>query len=173
MECGVEECDDGGVTATCDGSCNRTGTETYLWVSPGSTDWAECRNWLPAGVPTLGDVVQFDGSSSVSAINATTVDLSELDVAASYTGTITINSDLNLGSVIVDGGTLATTNTVTMSQLSMSGAGIVDLTGGGSIKLTGAGGLSTLTGGFTAPSGTELVVYGYDAFGGLRVYCDR
>ena len=104
---GIEQCDDPADCGTCDGWGG--GDRDFLWVSAGGTNWNDCANWVPAGLPVLpGDAVRFDGSSSVDATLASGgLSLRSLEMAAGYGGTVTFASaSLQSPRIVVEDGTL-------------------------------------------------------------------
>ena len=117
LNCGVEECDDGNLGSGdgCDGSCLiEAPTTTWTWNGT-STDWNDCDNWTPQGLPRVGDSVTIDGSQNVDVPDGILLDT--LQVASSYSATVSLLGDASMSAFDHRGGTVdGGTGTITVAD---------------------------------------------------------
>jgi hypothetical protein len=83
------------------------------WVGPAGGNWSVAANWSPAQVPETGDILWFDADRGAD--TDSTVDLggggfshiARLNIAPTYTKTITLQCDLRVDVLAMAGGTIA------------------------------------------------------------------
>src|SRR5688572_21767153 len=70
---------------------------TRTWDGGGATNnWSEAANWSDNTAPVSGDIAVFNGTSTKNATIDTAFTITELDINAGYTGTITQSSNLTI-----------------------------------------------------------------------------
>ena len=136
--------------------------DTRTWDGGGATNnWSEPANWSGDVVPTANDDVVFDATSTKNATVDVNSGVRNLNIAAGYTGTITISSSVSLtltnatvasqaaGSIVCGNGSTLVFNN---STYTMSGGAINCANG----TINAVSFLSLTIGGgtFTAPLGT-------------------
>ncbi|MBD2013331.1 cadherin-like domain-containing protein [Microcoleus sp. FACHB-53] len=111
---------------------------TFKWIGSGATNnWTEAANWSlvsgtgsdPDGIPDADDVALFDGTSTKNATINTNFSIQNLQVAAAYTGSISLGSN----TLAVAGG-FAIANASSFD----SGTGTVRFTGNQTVDTTAA-----------------------------------
>ncbi|MBD1942561.1 cadherin-like domain-containing protein [Coleofasciculus sp. FACHB-712] len=111
---------------------------TFKWSGGGTTNnWTEAANWLLVsgtgsdadGIPDADDVASFDGTSTKNATINGNVSIQNLQVAAAYTGSLSLGSN----TLAVSGG-LAIANASSFD----SGTGTVRFTGNQTVDSTAA-----------------------------------
>ena len=155
---------------------------TRTWDGGGTTNnWTEAANWSGDSVPTSGDPVIFDATSTKDALIDVNVATSNLTIAGGYTGAISMAPGVNASfgqSCSIAGGTFnAGSGTLNLGNngfgLNLSGGNVNGGSGtinfGSTLTQTGgtfnggsgnvAGQFNLSGGNFVAPSGT-LTIFG-------------
>jgi filamentous hemagglutinin family protein len=166
------------------------GSSTGLWSTPG--------NWSSGSVPTSGDIVVFDGTSSDNCSINTAAQAYSISINSGYSGTITANASLQTsgdftissgnfevnGQTVTIGGNFtnsdggyyktnsAGSNTIFMGNLTVGAGGNFWAWDAGTITFSGTGSQQVDLGGYTAydvvMNGSGGVVTLTSAFGVSR-----
>jgi hypothetical protein len=122
-------------------SSHRTSADPRTWNSNGtSSNWSNPENWMPVGIPQPTDTVLFNATSTNPATIDIDVNVRDIQIDATFTGTITQQASITL------------INTFTQ-------AGGTFLGGGQDIDVNG--GFSMTGGTFQSTSGTLFVSGGF------------
>ncbi|PKK91589.1 MAG: hypothetical protein CVV64_02645, partial [Candidatus Wallbacteria bacterium HGW-Wallbacteria-1] len=90
----------------------------YVWSGVDSV-FETNTNWTPNGNPGAGDKVTFDNTTAQDCTVANAATMDELIIDSGYTGTVTLNNDLNVINLRINGATLnCGANTVTITGIS-------------------------------------------------------
>lgn len=140
---------------------------TVTWDGGGTdTNWNTCENWSGDACPGVGDLAQFNGTSTKNATINVPITVSGISIASGYTGTITQASGVTItmgagGFSQADGVFIGGDSTVTLtSNFSLSGGAFTSTSGTWQMMGTFT---HTAGGTFAHHSGTWMV---YDCSGG-------
>jgi hypothetical protein len=90
---------------------------TLTWIGPAGGKWSDTANWKPAQLPGSRDTVIFDGALGKD--TASVMDLfhiAKLEVRANYTQTITLQNDLSVDVLNMEGGAIEGTKRLIIWQ---------------------------------------------------------
>ncbi len=101
------------------------------WIGSSGGNWNNALNWSTGGVssvPTVSDVVIFDGTSAANCTIDATVNVNAISITSAYTGIITVNSGITI--TVAAGGFSQAGGTFTANNGNMNVNGAFLLSGG-------------------------------------------
>ncbi|MBC7382012.1 MAG: fibronectin type III domain-containing protein, partial [Bacteroidia bacterium] len=113
---------------------NNTATinTTYSYIGTGTSAWTTSSNWNPAGPPSAGDNVAFDGGGTIVVTSVPAITIKQLNVLNSTNvtlqgsaTTLTTTSASSTGLSVANGSTLATGVTVNLTIGASTAASIL------------------------------------------------
>lgn len=131
----------------------RTYAAVVTWTGSGATNnWSEAANWSTVTtIPTSADVATFDATSMKSVTVDASINVSGINIAAAYLGTITQASGVTI--------TIGSGNYSQAGGTFLGGNSTIDLNG--TFSLSGTGAFTSTSSGFTVQSNWTDSATGY------------